>query len=285
MNLRFHGSMFIAPCPARMLREARAKLNLTQAELGELVSLSRTRVSQLECGWRSPSQTEQEVLCAALGLSPADLRRAAPITPRPNLSQIKRRFSPWTQYRVPKDRPSEVRYRAAVQKHPELVRRVAGNLKGRQDLDWIRVYLRETCFDSYLEVLFSLLLLEDGAQPGWLAPHHAGFVDWPIVEPVTRKVVGHRARPALAWEEMLLFPQVTLRARKVTTRLDLLLGTQERGRTHWFDVEIDGPGHDSSTDHFREMEHGLSVVRFGTQQVVTGRFLDSLRELPSRGSR
>ena len=149
----------------------------------------------------------------------------------------------------------------------------------REDFDWIRVYLRETSFDSGLEFVFSLILLDAGAKPGWLSPQHAGFRRHPIVNPLNRTLEGHLSRPALGWNDVLLFPQVSMRTRQLTVTLDALLGVRTNARVRWWDLEIDGAGHDSTSDQHREIALDLPTLRFPEHEVINSSFLGKIREL------
>lgn len=270
--------MLIAPCPASLLKDARTRLGLTQQDLAEQTRIDRWRISHFERGIGVPDPGEQRALCPVLELCSSALAHAAPAGPRPRLADERKGLAPRTPYRMPRDRPSSVRYRAAWKAYPTFLRGLERQLQDREDSEWIRVYLREAVFDSGLEMMASLQLLGDGAKPGWVSPQTAGFSQLPIVDPKTREVTGHHPYPTLAWEGCLLFPQVSLRARHLLTP-DLLVGARTSKGVKWVDVEIDGRGHDPKFDDVRAQELDLPVVRFETKRVLDGSFLCELREL------
>lgn len=271
--------MIVAPCFSKLIRDSRKHLRLSQKDVCSQVQITQGRLSLLECGHRAPTPSEQESLSSLLSIPLTQLRAAVPSTPRPTLSKIRKQFAPWRPFKVPKDRSSEVRYHAARRSYPQLVAKLTRKLVLREDIDWIRIYLREACFDSGLEFLFSLVLLDAGAKPGWVSPQHAGFVHSPIINPATRTLEGHLQRPALGWEEFLLFPQVSVRTQRMTVTLDALLGVSARARPRWWDLELDGTGHDSTSDQHRELELGLPTLRFREHEVLNASCVQRIREL------
>lgn len=271
--------MLIAPNPSTLLRKARKQLGLTQAELSELTDVNRRRISAFECGDRLPTPEEQDALCAALELPRDEMALAVPSGTKPCFPEARKRFAPHARFQVPRDRSSVVRLQAAKKQFPGQVQTLANRLRARPDLRWVSLYLRDACFDSGLEFLASMTLLAEGALPGWLSPQNSGFTKLPIINPADREVSGHHPYPALLWEERLLFPQVTVTNRGSLIRMDFLMGVPGRGETRWWDVEIDGIGHNPAMDSYRNGDLGLPVQRFDTDEVASGRFLDSLRTL------
>lgn len=273
------GPMLIAPNPANILKDARTRLGLTQYDLAEKTRIARSRISSLERGVGLPSIEEQRILCPVLGIAPSRMAQAAPTELRPRLANERKGLAPRGPYEQPRDRPSEFRYRAAWKNYPDTLRPLELKLQDHPDLSWLGVYLRDAVFDSGLEMLASLHLLAAGARPGWVSPQSAGFVQLPIVDPITREMTGHHPYPALAWEGGMLFPQVSLRGRRQLCTVDLLMGMKTKRGLEWIDVEIDGRGHDTRNDDQRADELGLLVVRFETSEIVDASFIDKLREL------
>lgn len=271
--------MIIAPSPSKLLKAARNKLGLTQLDLSKLSSVSRQRISAFECGTRLPGPEEQQVLCSILGICEGQMAQANPAGRRPCFANERRRFESRYRFSVPRDRPSTVRLYGARKQYPHRVTELANRLRDRDDLEWIRVFLREAAFDSSLEFLALLHLLADGARPGWVPPQRTGFTKLPIVDPTNRHMSGHHPYPALWWEEKFLFPQVTVLTRNSLVRLDLLLGMLVKGTPHWWDVEFDGYGHYLPSDAARDEQLPLPVCRFQTEQLVSGNFLEDLRNL------
>lgn len=271
--------MIVAPCYSKLIRESRKRLGLTQKELSSRSQIARGRISLLERGHRTPTAEELKSLSAILSIPMLSLGAAVPSTPRPTLSKLKNRFVPWKRFRVAKDRDSEVRHRAARRRYPQLLKKLSTGLTLRGDSDWIKVYFREACFDSSLEFLFSIILLDAGAKPGWLSPQHAGFVQAPIINPITRALEGHLPRPALGWEDCLFFPQISVRAPRLTATLDMLLGMHMKGGVRWWDLEIDGAGHNPAGDQHRESELGFPTLRLRENEILNLSCLDRIRDL------
>jgi len=216
-------------------------------------------------------------LSKALSIPLREFRAAYPDSRKPTFVDVRKRFVPWKPFRIAKDRPTRVRYRASRSRYPKLMERFERNIGRRHDLPWVKLYLREACFDSYLELIFSLHLLEAGAQPGWCAPQLMGFTTLPVVDPRDRDIVGHRSRPSLLFNGWLFFPQVSVLTRKRIMRLDLLAGRRLRNSVYWLDVEVDGEGHDPNEDWVRTSELPFPIHRVQTRKVVSGEFLSYFR--------
>jgi transcriptional regulator with XRE-family HTH domain len=56
------------------IKFARLTKRVLQRELAAALDISASRLSDLERGWKTPTEQELAQLCAYLGLSPADLR-------------------------------------------------------------------------------------------------------------------------------------------------------------------------------------------------------------------
>lgn len=271
--------MIVAPYSSKLIKAARKKLGLTQAVLAESTGIPRRRISALECGYQIPNDQEQTALCQRLGLSRERLALSAPSGPRPCCPDARKRFVSRYPFKVPRDRPSEIRYHAARKQYPALVSSLTQQIRALKGSDWASLYLRDACFDSSLEFIASLTLLAEGAEPCWVPPQNTGFTKLPVINPLDRSISGHHPYPALLWEGRFLFPQLTVLTRNATARLDLLMGIVDGGEPQWWDIEFDGPGHNSTYDAERESEIGLPVKRFLIYQILSGEFVNQLRLL------
>ena len=271
--------MLIAPCPSKLISEARRRLGLTQKETSRRCQFSRSRLSDLERGYRMPNLHEQAELSRLLKISKHSLNAASPQGTRPSLKPLREKFCRNRTFTIEKDRPNEVRLYALKRSQPKLSRALLGKILKRRDLGWIRVYLREARFDSQLELLFSMQLLAHGARPGWISPQIVGFDTFPIICPRSKRLVGHEKHPALAWNEILLFPQLTIRTRRLVVRADIITGVKRRGRVIWSNVELDGQGHDPHQDILREIELGLPTLRLCPRAIGSDELFVRLKDL------
>lgn len=262
-----------APLLSDLLVDQRKKLDLTQGDLASRLGIKRRRVSGFECRTRTPKPEELEALRRHLRISDSELRWAvADIPCDPELRQKFRHAS--RRLLVKQDRVSSKRYWHARQKWPRLVSEMERTLGKRQDADALRVYLRDTRYDSKLEYLAHLQMLDAGAVAGRFSPQLSGYCKLPVVDPETRLVTGHEKYPALGFRKMLFIPQVTLLTRLGPFTVDFLWG---RDRHHWAAVEFDGRGHDGERDFERDEALKMRVFRFPESKVVSGAFLEELR--------
>ena len=65
----------------------------------------------------------------------------------------------------------------------------------RNDAKSCYEFLEAAALDSGDEAYFYLRLLAEGARPCHLSPTRAGFRTSPIVDPLTKKVIGDLRRP------------------------------------------------------------------------------------------
>ena len=112
-------------------------------------------------------------------------------------------------------------------------------------------------------------------------PLTLGFRQHPVVDPATRRGVGDCAVPAYRVDledlRCLLIPQMGLACRKCTWTVDFLCAVIGRGGApSWFLVEIDGDGHDSSSDRFREQDIAMPTIRLTEAEVTQGEPLTML---------
>ncbi len=103
-----------------------------------------------------------------------------------------------------------------------------------------------------------------------------------MVDPKTKAIISDLRLPCLQFAstscKWLLFPQVTLDARKALYRLDALACVIHDGQRHWIDVEVDGPGHDSAFDKEREGLLGVATLRIDRNDLRRRDMLEVLEQ-------
>ncbi len=263
-----------APDLSLLLTRARELKDITQTELAQKTGIDRKRLSDFECHRGVPNREEVKALGRVLGLP---LRRLSLASESigPGCARTRIEFKPRHRNAlIRRDRPSETRFWAAKNEWPELVERLEKRLYAREDAPAVRVYLRDARFDSKLEYLAHLLMLDAGAVPDRLAPQIAGFRTLPVVDPDNGTLTGHMNYPALTLAGSVLFPQPTLATQAGRRRVDLLWGESRR---RWRVIEIDGAGHDSTFDYIRDEALKIPVLRFAQAEICSGSFLRALR--------
>jgi hypothetical protein len=173
----------------------------------------------------------------------------------------------------PPERTVAARLYAPRKSFGALVDKALLSLNRREDHRVCHRFLELARPESGHEVLFWLLLLAAGAKPCRLSPAKAGFRRLSVVDSATKNLRGDLRLACLELEgpgyRLLFFPQVTLDTRKSYFRLDALVCLR-RGRTRfWFDLEVDGQGHDPRFDLEREGMIGLPTVRIDTHELET----------------
>lgn len=248
----------------KFLNELRVKRGLKQKELAELLGITQQRLSHLESGGRRPSELERAAIYQHFGelqgyLVPEGVRR--------RLSENARRLQPaFPPFHPAQDRPSDIRFYAALQAYPEFVKRMTAKIRLRVDFQDCQYHCGLIALESSAEVLLVLRLLEAGALPGYCAPASLGPLSHPIIEPELRVPVAHRKFPCLAFEEDFYFFQVTLATPK-QHRVDVL-----RWNRGWSALEIDGSGHDGRNDEERTKALGLEVRRLTPAEITSDHF-------------
>ena len=265
-----------APDLSELISAARKKLRLKQQELAETCGLDRNQISKFERGHRIPNTDQIARLAQALRIPQAELELAAAPLANPGMLHIRRKFWDEKKATVRRDRPSRIRYFNARQRYPRQIARLQERLRKRKDWRSIRVYLRETRFDSDLEYLSHLLLLDAGAVTDRVVPQRVGINHLPVVDPETRLINGHQSHPALGLDNSLLIPQLSLLTKVGVVRLDFAWGDHVDGCNRWRDLELDGPGHDSRWDLEREEAVRMPIVRYTEEQILSGALLDGL---------
>ena len=238
--------LFIPKSFKDLMKTARKKGRLTQAQLAEKISVSRARISRLETDRGKPTDEEIRKLASTLQISTTRLRNAAAELEVAPGCALKKKFQPTPEvFLAHQDRPSYVRLSAARLRAPEQLAGLEAAVASRSDLKQINVFLRDAAFDSDLEMIAVLQLLSAGAVPIWAAPQHWGFYECPVTDGRGVRMVGHLRTPSLLMEEAeaIIFPQCTLLCGNRPRRPDILIGQRCMNEILWFCVEIDGEGH------------------------------------------
>lgn len=72
------------------IRKCREKVGLTQAELAEAIGISRTAVTNIECGHQRVFVDQFELICQVIGAVPSDLfdKQIRPVKPTDTTEKI-----------------------------------------------------------------------------------------------------------------------------------------------------------------------------------------------------
>lgn len=242
------------------LRNARLKAQLTQAQAAAKIGMSRQRWSHLEVGSRRPSQEERRAINQLLGVyqgfipPPSVLRKLA--------DSGRRAFPEGPVHFPPQDRPTHVRYFAALRRHQRLTLELSNRIRQRPDFEVCEFFCHAIALESYLEALYVLRLIAEGAKPALVSPAQLGRTPHSIVEPRSRDCIDHHRLLCLVDNGVFRFFQVSFSTPQVY-RVDCLLW--DRG---WSVLEIDGGGHDSSQDIGRSQALGMKVERLSCQEIL-----------------
>ncbi|MCA9777082.1 MAG: helix-turn-helix transcriptional regulator [Candidatus Eremiobacteraeota bacterium] len=241
------------------LAEVRRKAGLTQQEAGEFVGISRGRWSQLETGYRTPSRDELQSLKCHFFLGEVYVPHSG--TYRELRDAGAKLVSQSSLFLAWQDRDSFIRYWKAIKKYPVLIEGLMEVVSAREDFESIQYLFHRISFDSYVEVLYFLLLVACGATPISAPPLLLGQPPSPILEPRTRCEVGHFPHPGLDLQGTTYFFQVSFRL-SIPIRVDIL--AHNGG---WKTIEILREGYDFKADAGRQ-ELGLPIQIVSEAEVI-----------------
>lgn len=108
----------------------------------------------------------------------------------------------------------------------------------------------------------------ESAAPGRVAPLQVGFDRHPVVDPVTRRIIGHCPLPAMTTDRWLAILQVPVLTPRFY-QMDALVVTLDGGKRRQFALELDGPGK-PPPDPERERALGLHIIRFSYDEIMAG---------------
>ena len=173
--------------------------------------------------------------------------------------------------------------RKAVARHRDLVLWLLSTIRQRPDGKRVLKLLHGVVAGSSVEAIVHLALLAADAVLTRVAPVAVNFRVHPVVDPVTRRMVGDcpvsAYRLNLEGLPCLLIPQVGLACRRYVWRVDFLCAVIGRRRAaHWFVLEIDGEGHDSSADRTRDQDLEIPVLRLTEPEITQGEPLTLLHK-------
>lgn len=247
-----------------LLRKFRKSAGWTQAELARKTCLTSDRISHLESDRRPPTDKERVALTRILGME----LYSAPGLPNSFEGELKRSglnlFPKRRSYFPPQDRANSVRYWEARNRYPNLVRRATEIIYQRLDFKIVQHFSHRIANGSYLECLFLLHLLVQGARPTLVVPALLGYLPLEMVDPIDKTFVGNRPFAALSLDDNIYFFQVSFQESQVRS-VDVLVWAEG-----WSTIEIDGEGHDDYGDQRKTRTLKLPVVRLSKEAVVRG---------------
>lgn len=233
---------------------------MTQRQAAEMIGMSRSRWSNLECGHRRPTNTEIREVSELLGLGDCFV---PPYSINKTLLSNGARLVEYRESYFPhQDRTTHTRYGACRRRVPRLTAELRSLVFDRKDSNACQAMSHRISCDSWLEALYLLYLQASGAKPALIAPETLGRLHQPIVDDTGRRLVGLHPRPCFILDGCFHFFQVSFYLSRVI-RVDIL-----RWDGSWSIVELDGMGHVSSNDVDRERLLGLPVTRLRPSDVI-----------------
>jgi hypothetical protein len=145
---------------------------------------------------------------------------------------------------------------------PQEVYALTRRIEARTDYEDCAYFGSKIAFASYAEVLYVLRLLAEGAVPCLKAPDQLGRTPKPIIDPATRRMVGVQPFLCLHLAGTFYFFQVSFATPEIYT-VDALLWKGD-----WSVAEIDGEGHNHSTDKAKERAVALPFTRYVPSQLL-----------------
>lgn len=139
--------------------------------------------------------------------------------------------------------------------------------------------------ESVTEGFDLLQLAFHGAKSFLDSPHGLGFRSQPLVDS-QGMVLGERKLAGLQGKcgefSYLLWPQVSMRPRMATFRVDGLLLLSGKGKSQWCIREVDGPLHDLEHDRKRREILRLPEIRIAAAEVDAFQSVERMTEQVSR---
>ena len=258
----------------QMLVQLRKRQGISQRELSRRTSIAQYRLSRFERDQSCPTKEEATKLRRFLG-EKAGLRLELK---HPQQAELLKAF----RFQTPRLKlTTEVTLDSWRKRFGTLAQRLESEIAARPDRELCRAYLRECGAESADELQLSMhLLARAGSLPVWTSPVRVGFVKHPVVDRETGECAGSAIRAGLMLERaeavLLLLPQATLRPRRGQFRLDFLVGKRTKDGVCWYDLEIDGRGHDAGYDEYRRESLELKTVRLSDQEVARWDCVDIL---------
>jgi len=244
----------------QQMRFHRRRLGLSQKQAAARINMTADRWSQLERGYRRPTQREVWDIAALLQMGrffvpPAKHKRYL-------LDQGARLVPVARPFTAHAERSAYQRFRHCQRAYPQLTEHLQKLIDRRLDSERCWDFAQNICFESKLEALNFLAYLAEGAKPALVAPVSLGRTPISIIDPRTRLECGQRPHYCLVHKRCCLFFQVSF-ASEPPRRVDILCWSKG-----WHAIEINGAGHDPSGDHKRELELGLPIKFLSSSHVV-----------------
>lgn len=248
------------PAFHQQMRFHRRRLGLSQKQAAARINMTADRWSQLERGYRRPTQREVWGIAALLQMSrffvpPAKHKRYL-------LDQGARLLPVARPFKAHAERSAYQRFRHCQRAYPQLTEHLQKLIDRRSDSERCWDLAQNICFESKLEVLHFLTYPAEGAKPALVAPASLGRTPISIIDPRTRLECGQRPHYCLVHKRCCLFFQVSF-ASDPPRRVDILCWNKG-----WQVIEINGLGHNSATDRKRAIELGLPVEFLTTGDVI-----------------
>lgn len=244
------------------MRKRRIAQSLSQIDAAKSTQMKPERWSQIERGYRTPSNSEVSRIFRLLGPF------VGFVPPRKAVLHLMRNGERLRS--VPKpmftrgDRPAFVRFRACSKRRPEITSKLVSMISRRPDYELCHFICHQIVSDSYLETLNLLNMLARGAKPCLIAPAALHRLPLKLVEPPGLDCSAHRPQPCLVLRGEFYFFQVSLLTGEGVLRVDMLCWTS----TDWRAIELNGSGHVDVRDSERSGLLELPIHWYGEQDIV-----------------
>lgn len=234
------------------LRELRLAKRLSQAKVAAACQMARATYSRLERGLTTATSAQAAILRKTFGVAvlgdqhliPERDRRALADPAFYDLPRVS--AEPWRQ--------TEQTYGAQAGVSSE-------------NWDWLKTFVHA---DSTLECRALAQFLRAGFEPKVDSPLLWGFEHLALLD-FLGSLLGARYLPCLLYRKskccICLWPQVTLRTDQGSFRVDGLFFSRNEKTSGWTVLEIDGEGHRSASDLYRNSLLRLPEVRLSAHDV------------------
>lgn len=237
-------------------QQARQAKNLKQIGLAEKTGISPQRLCKIEKGQVLPTPEQSEILARELDLG------GVPSSDDQLLDRSLRSLRNYRPFEL--ELYNQERWKVALKAWRT---RIFSLKLCPRVLGWMRLLIR---VDSAIEALFWMLVAAAKAQVFLANPHFMGYRLHPIVDS-HGLCLGERCLPGLYLEtadkKIWIWPQVHLRPKDITYRVDGLVLIQEGDELRWIILELDGDGHQAGKDAFRREQLGMTEIRLTGKEI------------------
>lgn len=234
----------------------RRSLNKNQQEMAQACGIGRSTWQLIEYGALLPSRTVADIIRELTGV----------VVPCEDqcLKAAERRK--WRRQRPYEFGAADADMWTRVHRHCESMTCLYENI-GPAQVAWMEQLLQ---IGSVTEGFHLLQLAHQGGKPFLDSPHELGYRTQPLVD-AQGLVLGERRLPGLRGllgdVRYLLWPQISIRPRLATFRVDALMLLSWKGRSLWCSKEVDGPLHDAEQDRKRRETLKLPEIRLTVAEV------------------